>query len=163
LFRRFCTTADTTATIRGGVIEIEKGQPTYFPLRTRRPSLPIVSRLAAPSARWLFSSTHACQIVRQSSYWLPPGIIGVTALMLARFYSVTSVPHPTCKRLGRKHTFLLPEMILRLRVARCQSQSAETRSTNNTAVAARSGLSLRLSARVSYQKIHSSNWRSLKL
>ena len=57
----------------------------------------------------------------------------------------------------------LPAMILRLRWGVVNPKRAEIRSTNNTAAAARSEISVRISASVLYQKIQSSTWRLLKL
>jgi hypothetical protein len=107
--------------ISGGTFaeEIEKGRLTYFPIQTQRPSLPIISSLAALFARWLFhprtpirsfvSLLGACH-----GNWVQP------PLVVARFYLSTSLPHPTASGPQLGNTLMLPEMILRLRWGVCQ-------------------------------------------
>ena len=109
------------------------------------------------------SSTHACQIVRQSSLLpasrnqvqppssLPGSMCHLRAASNLQAASQEATPLP------------LPAMILRLRWGVVNPKRAEIRSTNNTAAAARSEISVRISASVLYQKIQSSTWRLLKL
>src|SRR5437879_7555910 len=80
-------------------------------IRTRRLSLPIISSLAALSARWPF---HPRTPLRSFVSLLGACLweSGEAALMLARFY--TSPPCRTSGATTREAFLLLPEMILRL-------------------------------------------------
>jgi len=112
--------------------KIEKDGPPSS-IRTRRPSLPIISSLKAPLARRLFHP--------RTAIWAFVSLLGacllesgVTALILARFYNVTSEPHPTCKRLRRKHLSAASRNGSAPVVRRCQSQKAEIRSARRHAI-----------------------------
>jgi len=111
--------------------EIEKGRPTYFPIGTRRPALPIISSLKALSARRLF---HPRTPVRSfvSLLGACPRESGAAALVLARLYSVTPGRF-NCKAAWQEASHLLPEMILRLRWTVVNAKKvAEVRSSNQT-------------------------------
>ena len=89
------------------------------------------------------SSTHACQIVRQSL------VLGNQAQPPS--YCQGSIASPPAAPTAYGFTGsipLLPAMILRLRCGVVNPKRAEIRSTNQAVVAARSGISLRVSARV---------------
>src|SRR5207244_6517822 len=67
-------------------------------ITTRRPSLPIVSSLKALFAQWLFHPRTPVRSFVSLLYCLPPGI-RCNRPHLCQVLCVTSVPHPTCKRL----------------------------------------------------------------
>jgi hypothetical protein len=74
---------------------------------------------------------HAQPSDRSSVFLVPASWNQVQPPIFARFDSVTSKPHPTCKRLRRKQPLLLPEMIVRLLCGVVNPKRAEVRSTNH--------------------------------
>jgi len=78
--------------------------------------------------------------------------------------SIVSPPAArTAYGFARRASLLLPKNDSAPPMWHCQSQSARLGSRIHTAVAARSGISIRISPRGLCQKIQSSNWRLLKL
>jgi hypothetical protein len=97
-------TLKSAEAMKGGIriwlgTEIRRAVHLAIPFKARKPSLPIISNLAALVAREQISSTHPCLIVRWSSLlhvlWNLES--GVAALILAWFYvsppAATNRPH----------------------------------------------------------------------